>query len=124
MKQRHPDDPTCDAEACLGEAFDLLVRLNRLRASDSDEEAEQEARALRRWCARSAAHAQAWREAMALWQLLLPAACGIAASRAARRRSPARLPLIASASNDIRVAEESAASDTYPTHFHCRQSWS
>ncbi|QNK67005.1 hypothetical protein [Variovorax sp. PAMC26660] len=130
MKQTLPDDPTRasrDAEACLDEALDLLVRLNRMRASDADEQAEQEARALRRWCARSAAHAQAWREAVALWALLLPAARSIAVPRAARRPGSARRPLIASTAGDIRVAARGAVSDTSSTHFRrrqSRQSWS
>ena len=50
------------------QALGWLVRLNRQAVSLA------EANALRRWCARSAAHAQAWAEATRLWCLLLPAA--------------------------------------------------
>ncbi|MGF6347153.1 FecR/PupR family sigma factor regulator [Variovorax sp. W2I14] len=95
-------------DACLSEALDWIVRLNRLRASD------KEVRALAIWCARSAAHARAWREAMALWGLLLPAA-----------RCIAHRPRIARTPRDIRIADRSAASsDTPSPHYRRRQSWS
>ncbi|MDQ0072493.1 ferric-dicitrate binding protein FerR (iron transport regulator) [Variovorax boronicumulans] len=121
-------------DACLGEALDWIVRLNRLRAND------KEVRALAIWCARSAAHAEAWREAMALWGLLLPAARGTvpsqtqtqqtqSQSRSARRPGAAHQRQIARTPRDIRITDRSAASgaassDTPFPHFRSRQSWS
>ena len=107
-------------DACLSEAFDWIVRLNRLRIS------ETEVLALQGWCARSAAHARAWREAMALWCLLLPAARGIA--RRSRRRGAARHPSIARGAGDIRISDRGAAagaaSDPSSLQFRSTQSWS
>jgi ferric-dicitrate binding protein FerR (iron transport regulator) len=116
------DDRADAREACLGEAFDWLVRLNRLRG-----QSEAEALALQRWCARSALHAQAWREALALWRALLPAAC------AAVQRSPRR-PHARRARGTGRTADARAVSDRivaaargrtpFFTHSRPGQSWS
>lgn len=108
-------------DACLGEALNWIVRLNRLRASD------KEVRALAIWCARSAAHAQAWREAMALWGLLLPAAREPFQGK--RRRGAANHPSIASTAGDIRFSDRSAAAAAAPdtsssSQLRPRHSWS
>lgn len=117
------DDRTRNArsdDTCLSEALDWIVRLNRLRIS------EAEIQALGVWCARSAAHARAWRQAMALWQLLLPVARELPQRR--HRRGAARHPRIARRAGDIRPfdrsAEAGAAPDTPSSHFRPRQSWS
>ena len=110
--------------ACLGEALDWIVRLNRPRASD------REVRALAIWCARSTAHALAWREAMALWALLLPAArerCSTQRPRGATLR-----PRLAGAAGDIRLSCRSAppgavpdtSSFSQPSQLRSRHSWS
>ncbi|MCR6476352.1 FecR/PupR family sigma factor regulator [Variovorax sp. ZS18.2.2] len=118
-----PRDARSD-DACLGEALDWIVRLNRLRASD------REVRALAIWCARSAAHARAWREAMALWALLLPAARECFPTQ--HRRGAAPRPRIAHAAGDIRFPHRSAAPGAAPdtssssqsSHLRPRHSWS
>jgi len=107
-------------DACLSEALDWIVRLNRLRVSDT------EVLALEGWCARSAAHARAWREAMVLWRLLLPAACGV--GQRPRGRGAARRPLVARGVADIRIPDRGAVagalSDPSSQHLRFRQSWS
>jgi ferric-dicitrate binding protein FerR (iron transport regulator) len=117
------DDERVDAR--VGEALDWIVRLNRRRLN-AVSEAEAEARALKNWCARSAAHAQAWREAVALWQLLLPAARCMP-QRAPRRNAACR-PLIARTARDIRISDRSVDTDAVPDtslpHYRSRQSWS
>ncbi|HEX7866131.1 MAG TPA: DUF4880 domain-containing protein [Variovorax sp.] len=109
-------------DACLSEALDWIVRLNRLRAS------ETEFLALEGWCARSAAHAQAWRYAQALWQLLLPAACAVPERRRRHSRGAAHRPRIAAKPGDIRISERGAgagsASDIPSSKFRSGQSWS
>ena len=109
----------CDA--CMGEALDWIVRLNRLCAGETD------VRALATWCARSSAHARAWREAVALWTLLLPAArerCSAPSLRGAATR-----PRIAGMTGDIRIPHRSAAPGVAPdvsssSHLRPRHSWS
>ena len=110
-------------EACLGEALDWIVRLNRLSVS------EAELLALEVWRARSATHAQAWHEALVLGRRLLPAAHGLSQSPPpARRRGAAGHPLIACTAGDIRItdrgAARGAASDISFPHYRRRQSWS
>lgn len=111
-------------DACLSEALGWIVRLNRFRAS------ETEVMALEGWCARSAAHAQAWRDALALWQLLLPAACSVPEHprRPRRLRGAASRPRIAGTQADIRIsdrgAEAGAAHLIWSSHFRSGQSWS
>jgi ferric-dicitrate binding protein FerR (iron transport regulator) len=121
----HPPHSACSDDVCLSEALDWIVRLNRLRAGKA------ELLALEGWCARSAAHARAWRDAQALWQLLLPAACAVSERR--RRphsRGAAPRPRIASKAGDIRIcdpaadADAGAASDIPSSHFRPGQSWS
>ncbi|WP_375338432.1 FecR/PupR family sigma factor regulator [Variovorax paradoxus] len=109
------DRPTAGHDACLGEAFDWLVRLNRRRAS------EAEAFALQVWCGRSAVHAQAWREALALWRALLPAACA-AAQRAPRR--PRRASGTRTVSRRAAAPGRGTSSDVFPTQHRPGQSWS
>ncbi|RQO46134.1 hypothetical protein DBV14_22935 [Variovorax sp. KBW07] len=118
----HSDDRD-DHDACLSEALAWIVRLNRPCIDG------QEVRALGAWCARSAVHAQAWREAVVLWQLLLPAGRELPQRR--RRRSASglpSLPSIARTAGDIRIpgrgAATGAASDPSSLHFRPRQSWS
>lgn len=106
-------------DTCLSdEALAWIVRLNRQHGG------EAEAQALAGWCARSAAHARAWRDAFALWQLLF-AACQ------ARPLRAHRFPSIARAANDIhvsarrpgsRAAFDPAVSSFAP--FRSRSSWS
>jgi ferric-dicitrate binding protein FerR (iron transport regulator) len=119
----HDDRPRTarSDDACLGEALDWIVRLNRLRASETD------VLALQGWCARSASHARAWREALALWGLLLPAAR--APLQRKRRRGAANRPSIASAAGDIRFFDRSAATGAAPdisssSQLRRRHSWS
>ena len=111
--------PTPHDTRLSDEALAWVVRLNRLHGS------EAEVQALAGWCARSAAHARAWREALALWQLLLPAACQT------RPLPVPRFPSIARAANDIhvsarrpgsRAAFDPAVSPFAP--FRSRSSWS
>ncbi|SCX65573.1 DUF4880 domain-containing protein [Variovorax sp. EL159] len=116
MEAKPHDDRPRDArsdDSCLSEALDWLVRLNRFRAG------EAEFVALEAWCARSTAHAQAWREAMALW-LLLPVAC--------EQPRHARRPRIPAGACDIRISSRSAdsfaASDNLSPNLRPRQSWS
>ncbi|QRF62030.1 MULTISPECIES: DUF4880 domain-containing protein [Variovorax] len=115
------DDGPAAHDACLGEAFEWLVRLNRLHAS------EAEAFALQAWCARSAMHAQAWREALALWRALLPAACAAVqrASVPPGRRRPRR-PADDRRIGSSRVAAfgRGSSSDTFRMQHRTGQSWS
>jgi len=120
----HDDRPRnpCSDDACLGEALDWIVHLNRLRVSETD------VLALEGWCARSTAHARAWHEATALWALLLPAACELLQRR--RRRDVAGRPRVAaSVASGFRHTGRSAASgpasDTSSSpQLRPRHSWS
>ena len=68
--QRDPRDPadTADSDAAIGEQADAWWA--RLRSADFT---RADADALRAWCARSPAHARAWRELQQVWQALDPA---------------------------------------------------
>ena len=74
--------PDATPEARLAdEARDWLILLTSGRATVAD------ARALRQWCGQSPAHAQAFEQAKALWQGLLPAAEAMQAPRHFGRRA-------------------------------------
>lgn len=68
--QRDPRDPadTADSDAAIGQQADAWWV--RLRSADFT---RADADALRAWCARSPAHARAWRELQQVWQALDPA---------------------------------------------------
>lgn len=79
-----PDVP--DSDAAIGQQADAWWA--RLRSADFT---RADADALRAWCARSPAHARAWRELQRLWQALDPALQGMAPPpRAAVLAFPAR----------------------------------
>jgi len=118
------DDRPAEHDACLGEAFDWLVRLNGLH-----DRSEADALALQCWCARSALHAQAWHEAIALWRALLPAAC-IATRRGTRwPQLPRRMRAFGARSTSDRIAAAArggapTSSLLLSTHPRPGQSWS
>lgn len=74
---RDPRDPsnTADSDAAIGQQ--AAAWWARLRADDFT---QADANALRAWCARSPAHARAWRELQQLWQALDPALSRAAAA--------------------------------------------
>lgn len=86
---RDPRAPTetADGDAAIGQQ--AAVWWARLRADDFT---QADADALRAWCARSPAHARAWRELGQVWQALDPALSRAAATpqRAAVLAFPAR----------------------------------
>ncbi|PLY45347.1 iron dicitrate transport regulator FecR [Janthinobacterium sp. ROICE36] len=71
---RAPFD-TADSDAAIGQQ--AAAWWARLRADDFT---QADADALRAWCARSPAHARAWRELQHLWQALAPALSRAAAA--------------------------------------------
>ncbi|WP_146012603.1 DUF4880 domain-containing protein, partial [Janthinobacterium sp. AD80] len=87
--QRDPRDPadTADSDAAIGQQADAWWV--RLRSADFT---RADADALRAWCARSPAHARAWRELQQVWQALDPALArsGPAPQRAAVLAFPSR----------------------------------
>ena len=72
---RDPRDfpDVADSDAAIGQQADAWWA--RLRSADFT---RADADALRAWCARSPAHARAWRELQRLWQALDPALQGMA----------------------------------------------
>ena len=85
-KRDSPDAPeTDDSDAAIGQQADAWWA--RLRSADFT---RADADALRAWCARSPAHARAWRELQQVWQALGPALHEAAPPRAAVLAFPAR----------------------------------
>lgn len=88
----HEDDPTMAMEPAREtlerEAQEWLLRLTSGRATSAD------ADALRRWCGRSSAHAEAFAEANLLWDGLGPVAQGMVKSRALAQAKSARMPAL------------------------------
>ncbi|APA68695.1 FecR family protein [Janthinobacterium sp. 1_2014MBL_MicDiv] len=86
--QRSPAASADDSDAAIGRQADAWWA--RLRGDDFT---RADADALRAWCARSPAHARAWRELRQLWQALDPALQGEAQAAAPQRAAVLTFPV-------------------------------